>query len=103
VLHSDDYSSDSSIPVSDDICLTATLDIVRAISKGNGPTRATMLLGYSSWSAGQLESEVVNNGWLTCPANEELIFDRSLDDKYERALAGMGVTAAMLSAEAGHA
>ena len=103
VLHSDDYLSDSSIPVSDDICLTATLDIVRAISKGGGPKRATMLLGYSSWSAGQLESEVVNNGWLTCPANEELIFDRSLDDKYERALAGMGVTAAMLSAEAGHA
>lgn len=103
VLHSDDYASDSSIPVSDDICLTATLDIVRAISKGDGPTRATMLLGYSSWAAGQLENEVVNNGWLTCPANEELIFDRSLDDKYERALAGMGVTAAMLSAEAGHA
>lgn len=50
VLHSDDYSSDSSIPVSDDICLTATLDIVRAISKGDGPTRATMLLGYSSWA-----------------------------------------------------
>jgi putative transcriptional regulator len=103
VLHSDDYTSDSSIPVSDDICLTATLDIVRAISKGAGPKRATMLLGYSSWGAGQLETEVANNGWLTCPANEELIFDRSLEDKYERALAGMGVTAAMLSAEAGHA
>ncbi|MFB2606725.1 YqgE/AlgH family protein, partial [Rhizobium phaseoli] len=56
-----------------------------------------------SWGAGQLENEVANNGWLTCPANEELIFDRSLEDKYERALAGMGVTAAMLSAEAGHA
>jgi len=103
VLHSDDYLSDSSIPVSDDICLTATLDIVRAISKGGGPKRATMLLGYSSWGAGQLETEVGNNGWLTCAANEALIFDRSLDDKYERALAGMGVTAAMLSAEAGHA
>lgn len=103
VLHSDDYASDSSIPVSDDICLTATLDIVRAISKGDGPKRATMLLGYSSWSAGQLENEVANNGWLNCAANEEMIFDRSLDDKYERALASMGVTAAMLSAEAGHA
>ncbi|MGO8646513.1 YqgE/AlgH family protein, partial [Rhizobium ruizarguesonis] len=53
VLHSDDYASDSSIPVSDDICLTSTLDIVRAISKGDGPTRATMLLGYSSL-AGQV-------------------------------------------------
>ncbi|NNH28349.1 YqgE/AlgH family protein [Rhizobium sp. SEMIA 4085] len=103
VLHSDDYISDSSIPISDDICLTATLDIVRAISKGGGPKRATMMLGYSSWGAGQLEMEVASNGWLTCAANEALIFDRNLDDKYERALAGMGITAAMLSAEAGHA
>ncbi|MBB3314676.1 MULTISPECIES: YqgE/AlgH family protein [unclassified Rhizobium] len=103
VLHSDDYLCDSSIPVSDDICMTATLDIIRAISKGKGPKRATMLLGYAGWGAGQLEAEVGNNGWLTCAANEELIFDRSLDDKYERALASMGINAAMLSAEAGHA
>jgi putative transcriptional regulator len=87
----------SSIPVSDDICMTATLDIIRAISKGKGPKRATMLLGYAGWGAGQLEAEIGNNGWLNCPANDALIFDRNLDDKYERALAGMGVNAAMLS------
>ncbi|MGO4440238.1 YqgE/AlgH family protein [Rhizobium sp. RAF56] len=103
VLHSDDYTSDSSIPVSDEISLTATLDIVRAISKGGGPRRATMLLGYAGWGAGQLETEIGNNGWLNCPANDELIFDRSLDDKYDRVLALMGVTPAMLSMEAGHA
>jgi len=103
VLHSDDYRSDSSIPVSDDISLTATLDIVRAIYKGAGPKRATMLLGYAGWGAGQLEAEIGSNGWLNCPPSEDLIFDRSLDDKYERALALMGVTAAMLSSEAGHA
>jgi len=103
VLHSDDYKSDSSIPVSDDISLTATLDIVRAISNGGGPKRATMLLGYAGWSAGQLEAEIGNNGWLNCPPSEDLIFDRSLDDKYERALALLGVTPAMLSSEAGHA
>ncbi|ENN89082.1 hypothetical protein RHSP_01476 [Rhizobium freirei PRF 81] len=102
VLHSDDYLSDSSIPVSDDISLTATLDIVRAISKGSGPKRATMLLGYAGWGAGQLEAEIGNNGWLNCPAKEELIFDRSLDNKYERALALMGINAAMLSPHAGH-
>lgn len=102
VLHSDDYISDSSIPVSDDISLTATLDIVRAISKGSGPKRATMLLGYAGWGAGQLEAEIGNNGWLNCPAAEELIFDRSLDDKYERALALMGINPAMLSPHAGH-
>jgi putative transcriptional regulator len=61
------------------------------------------MLGYAGWGAGQLEAEISSNGWLNCPANDALIFDRNLDDKYERALAGMGVTAAMLSPEAGHA
>ncbi len=103
VLHTDDYHSESSIPVSEDICLTATLDIVRAISDGGGPRRATMLLGYAGWAGGQLENEIANNGWLHCPASEDLIFDAKLDDKYERALALMGISPAMLSAEAGHA
>lgn len=103
VLHSDDYLSDSSIPISDDISLTGTLDIVRAISHGRGPRRATMLLGYAGWGPGQLEFEIANNGWLNCPATEDIIFDRALEGKYERALALMGVNAAMLSADAGHA
>lgn len=103
VLHSDDYSSESSIPVSDDISLTSTLDIVRAISSGQGPHKATMMLGYAGWGPGQLENEIASNGWLNCPASEELIFDRSLDNKYERALGLMGVDPRMLSAEAGHA
>lgn len=103
VLHSDDYSSESSIPVSDDISLTATLDIVRAISRGEGPVRGLLMLGYAGWGAGQLESEIASNGWLTCPAAEELIFDTAAGDKYDRALALMGVTPAMLSMEAGHA
>ncbi|WP_026187350.1 YqgE/AlgH family protein [Ensifer sp. BR816] len=103
VLHSDDYLSDSSIPVSDDICLTATLDIVKAISRGEGPLKATMLLGYAGWGPGQLENEIVSNGWLTCPAREELIFGRDLDEKYDRALALMGISSAMLSPDAGHA
>lgn len=103
VLHSDDYLSESSIPVSDDICLTATLDIVRAISRGRGPQRGLMMLGYAGWGAGQIENEIGANGWLSCPAQEELIFDTNLDSKYERALGLMGITPAMLSAEAGHA
>lgn len=103
VLHSDDYSSDSSIPVSDDISLTATLDIVRAIYDGRGPSRATMLLGYAGWGPGQLEAEVVANGWLNCPASEDLIFDTALEGKYDRALALLGVRPELLSREAGHA
>ena len=103
VLHSDDYLSESSIPVSDDICLTATLDIVRAISRGRGPQRGLMMLGYAGWGAGQIENEIGANGWLSCPAQEDLIFDTNLDSKYERALGLMGINPAMLSAEAGHA
>jgi putative transcriptional regulator len=103
VLHSDDFSSESSIPVSDEISLTATLDILRAIAEGRGPARATMLLGYAGWSAGQLEAEIGNNGWLNCPAQDDIIFDPFVDTKYERALALMGVTPEMLSTEAGHA
>ncbi|MGK6313841.1 YqgE/AlgH family protein [Neorhizobium sp. DT-125] len=103
VLHSDDFSSESSIPVSDDISLTATLDIIRAICDGRGPARATMLLGYAGWGPGQLELEISSNGWLNCPANDELIFDRAVEGKYERALALMGVSPEMLSSEAGHA
>lgn len=103
VLHSDDYTGDSSIPISDDISLTATLDVVRAISEDRGPTRATMMLGYAGWGAGQLEAEIAGNGWLNCPATEEMIFDHCLEGKYERALATMGISAAMLSSDAGHA
>ena len=62
-----------------------------------------MMLGYAGWGAGQLENEIANNGWLNCPASEELIFDRGLGDKYDRALASMGVAPAMLSVDAGHA
>ena len=103
VLHSDDFSSESSIPVSDEISLTSTLDIIRAICQGRGPSRATMLLGYAGWGPGQLEMEMSSNGWLNCPATEELIFDRALEGKYERALALMGISPEMLSSEAGHA
>ncbi|MEB2847052.1 YqgE/AlgH family protein [Rhizobiales bacterium RZME27] len=103
VLHSDDFTGDSSIPISDDISLTATLDVVRAISEDRGPSRATMMLGYAGWGAGQLEAEIAGNGWLNCPATEDMIFDHCLEDKYERALATMGISAAMLSTDAGHA
>lgn len=103
VLHSDDYASSSSIPVSDDISLTATLDILRAISEGQGPKKATLLLGYAGWGPGQLELEIAGNGWLNCPATDGLIFDHVLETKYEKALALLGVRPEALSPDAGHA
>lgn len=103
VLHTGDYKVDSSLPVSDDICLTATVDILRAISLGRGPRNALMALGYSGWGAGQLEREIADNGWLTCPAIPEFLFDSDMDRKYDRILASIGVDLAHLSVTAGHA
>lgn len=103
VLHSGDYVVESSMPVSQEICLTATVDILRAISAGRGPRQALMALGYSGWGAGQLENEIAQNGWLTCPADPDLLFDADLDRKYDRILASIGIDIAHLSHVAGHA
>lgn len=103
VLHSGDYRVESSLPVSSDICLTATVDILRAISTGRGPSKALMALGYSGWAAGQLEREIADNGWLTCPARSELLFDTDMERKYDRLLAVLGIDLSRLSTTAGHA
>ena len=103
VLHSDDYMVELSLPVSEEICLTATIDILRAISSGRGPRKAIMALGYSGWGAGQLEHEIAENGWLTCPASMDLLFDSDIDRKYDRILASIGIDLVRLSHFAGHA
>jgi putative transcriptional regulator len=104
VLHSPDFFlNESTLPIDDGVCLTATVEILRAIATGEGPESAVLALGYAGWQAGQLESEIQANGWLNCPADLDLIFDPGLDDKYERALRKIGIDPAMLSATAGHA
>lgn len=103
VLHTPDYRVESSVPVSEEICLTATVDILRAISTGTGPREALMALGYSGWGAGQLESEIADNGWLTCPATPALLFDADIERKYDRILASLGIDPTHLSQFAGHA
>ena len=103
VLHSDDYVVESSLPISERICLTATVDILRAISAGRGPRRALMALGYSSWAPGQLEAEIADNGWLTCPADADMLFDADIERKYDRLMASIGIDPNRLSQVAGHA
>jgi putative transcriptional regulator len=104
VLHSPDFFIDqSTLPIDEGVCLTATVDILRAIAKGEGPAEAVLALGYAGWSEGQLESEIQANGWLHCPADPGLIFDGALDLKYDIALRKIGIDPAMLSSEAGHA
>ncbi|KTQ97654.1 hypothetical protein NS365_20410 [Aureimonas ureilytica] len=103
VLHSEDYDSESTVSVDDGIALTPTLDILKAISSGVGPSTAIMVLGYAGWSPGQLESEIAANGWLTCRADLDIVFDAELENKYTRALAILGINPAFLTSEAGHA
>jgi len=104
VLHTTDYfSSDSSLPVSENIALTATIDILRAMAKGQGPQRALLALGYSGWAPGQLEDEIQRNGWLHCAADEDLLFGTEQETKYASALRKLGVDPGMLSSDAGHA
>ena len=103
VLHSPDFYLDqSTLPIDEAVCLTATIDILRAIAKGEGPRNAVLALGYAGWSAGQLETEIQANGWLNCPADPDLIFHSS-ESKYELAMRKLGIDPAMLSTEAGHA
>ena len=104
VLHSPDFHLEqSTLPIDDSVCLTATIDILRAIARGDGPTSAILALGYAGWTAGQLESEIQANGWLTCPADAELIFNAPADVRYELAMRKIGIEPAMLSMQAGHA
>ncbi|MGB0085963.1 MAG: YqgE/AlgH family protein [Rhodomicrobiaceae bacterium] len=104
VLHTCDYySADSTLPIDDSVSLTATLDILRAIAAGSGPTRSLLALGYAGWAPGQLEREIQANGWLICPADNEIVFDAALDTKYDRAMAKLGIHPSFLVSEAGHA
>ncbi len=103
VLHSPEYRDKSTLTIDSAVCLTATLEILRAIATGRGPRRIIMALGYSGWAGGQLESEIAANGWLTAPGNVELLFDTNNESKYERALRQIGVNPSLLSGQAGHA
>ncbi|KQP58179.1 hypothetical protein ASG40_09995 [Methylobacterium sp. Leaf399] len=104
VLHSDDFHiAQSTLIIDDGICLTATVEILRAIATGDGPANAVLALGYAGWQPGQLETEIMANGWLTCPADPDLIFHTALDAKYERTLRSNGIDPAMLSLTAGRA
>lgn len=104
VLHSNDYRiDDATVTIGDGICLTATIDILRAIAQGKGPADCMLALGYSGWAPGQLEDELQANGWLHCKADRELVFGRDIEQTYDRALAKLGVDPTFLVSSAGHA
>ena len=103
VLHSTDYVHEATMRVDDDFALTATIDVLRAMAEGRGPRLSMLALGYAGWAPGQLDREIQENGWLTVPADEELVFDEAQDGKWERAVGRLGIDPGNLSGFAGRA
>jgi putative transcriptional regulator len=103
VLHSADYREDGTLGIGDEFAMTATLDILRAMGKGEGPRQSLLALGYAGWAPGQLDAEIQANGWLSVAADADLVFEEADNSKWQRALAKIGVSPSMLSTEAGRA
>ena len=102
VLHSGDYLREGTTRIDGDVAVTATVEIVQDIADGKGPEKVVMALGYTGWSAGQLDEEIKHNGWLTAAPDEGILFDGDLELKWDRAMAKIGISPAMLSDAAGH-
>jgi putative transcriptional regulator len=104
VLHRDKSTSwEASLKVTDEITLTTSRDILRAIARDKGPAEHLIALGYAGWSAGQLEHELAENSWLTLPADSDIIFSTPADQRQAAAAAMLGIDMNLISGEAGHA
>lgn len=104
VLHSADYQlEDATLKVNDTFGMTATHDVLEAIASGTGPKSATLMLGYAGWGPGQIENELVHNGWLVADASPELVFGADSDTKWVDALKSLGIDPKSLSAASGRA
>lgn len=103
VLHRGTGGWESSLPITSDIVLTTSMDIIDALAHGEGPPNSLMALGYAGWGAGQLEDEMARNFWLSLPADDGIIFDVPLADKAQAAADKLGVDISLLSMDAGHA
>ena len=104
VLHSPEfYHKNYTQILSKELSLTASIDIIDSIAHQKGPKHALIMLGYAGWTAGQLDSEVLSNGWLHCPMTLDLLFHTPISEKYDRALKSIGISKDFLSMNAGHA
>ncbi|NQV84543.1 MAG: YqgE/AlgH family protein [Rhodospirillales bacterium] len=103
VLHTCDYLRDATMVVDNGVALTATMDILKAIADGDGPMQSLLALGYAGWGPGQLDGEIMSNGWLSVDADTDLVFGGDLDGKWDRAMGKIGIDPRMLSDQAGHA
>jgi putative transcriptional regulator len=103
VIHSPLGDWESTMPVTEDIGVTTSRDIIMEIAKGHRPQRSLIALGYAGWGADQLEDEIANNVWLNGPVNPDIIFDSPDEARWESAAAILGVDTSNLSSDVGHA
>lgn len=103
VLHAPLSDFSSMMTVTDEVALTTSKDILEAVAAGEGPQRLLVSLGCAGWGAGQLEEEIVRNGWLTVPADPAIIFDLPIEQRFAAAIRLLGIDPMMLTGEAGHA
>jgi putative transcriptional regulator len=103
VLHTADYREEATLHVDGNISVTVTLEVLRAISKDQGPRQSLFALGYAGWAPGQLDAEIQANGWLSVAADDDIVFASAYEGKWNRALAKLGVDLSMLSGDVGHA
>ena len=103
ILHSLDWGGEGSVQVSNRWALTATLDILRAIAEGRGPTRWLVALGYAGWGAGQLEQELCGNGWFAAPGSDELLYQCDVNARWAAAFKSAGIDPRLLTADFGTA
>ena len=103
ILHRPAGNWSSSLEVKNDVALTTSKDILQAIANNKGPKDCIVALGYAGWSAGQLEQEIASNTWLSCPADEQIIFNTPVEERWKAAASLIGVDLSLLSNDTGHA
>lgn len=103
LLHTAEWRDPSTLEVTEAVLLTASLDVLREVAAGRGPTSCLLALGYAGWGAGQLERELQANAWLSVGIDQQIIFDDHYDSKWRRALGRLGVDPTALSGIVGHA
>lgn len=103
VLHKPIGNWETTLSVTETIGLSTSNDIVEALAQGNGPNQCIVALGYAGWGAGQLEQEMVENAWLSGPADERVLFETSVEKRWRAAAALVGIDITQLSGDVGHA
>lgn len=103
VLHNFSHNWDSTLQINEEVAITTSRDVLEALANNEGPEQSLIALGYAGWSSGQLEKELSDNAWLSCPYDKKILFDLPIQKRWEAAAKSIGVDLNLLSGTAGHA